>query len=150
MTVLSISSGVLDLLKPLVFDSSPRNGQENFVKVQKNTGCYSLVGMNGGQQLMSLATGCFTQRTVVHEFIHAFGFFHEHMRTDRDNHVQINFDNISPGQENNFQIFPGTTDINEYDGLSVMHYSGKAFSSNGLYTIESIVIYFDSDNTMIQ
>ena len=75
----------------------------------------------------------------MHEFLHAFGLFHEHTREDRDNHVQVNLENIQPGTEINFQKF-GTHDINDYDGLSVMHYGAKDFSKDpSLYTLESKV-----------
>ena len=43
----------------------------------------------------------------------------EKCRNDRDDHVQINFQNIANGNEPQFRIMTGTTDINGYDGLSV-------------------------------
>ena len=58
---------------------------------------------------------------------------HEHTRPDRDDFISVNFDNIEPGEEKNFEKRPhGTSDFFEkgsvdskntpYDVLSLLHY----------------------------
>ena len=110
----------------------------------KDGGCWSPIGMSGGEQKLSLSYGCWWNDTIVHEFIHAFGFHHEHVRPDRDGYVEIIWQNIEPGKEFNFQTFDGSRTYGvEYDGYSVMHYSTKAFSNFSFgdgYTIMSKVI----------
>ena len=105
--------------------------------------------MNGGEQKLSLvgnvnSWGCWWNGTIVHEFMHAFGFHHEHVRPDRDGYVEIIWQNIDKGMESNFQTFQGSRTYGvEYDGFSVMHYSNKAFSNSSFgdgYTIISKVI----------
>ena len=74
---------------------------ENYVIVGKYGGCSSLVGVrpgNGSQQL-SLENSCVDRHgTIMHEFLHAFGFYHEHQREDRDDYIIINWDNIEEGR----------------------------------------------------
>ena len=89
--------------------------------------------------------GCWWEDTVVHEFIHAFGFHHEQVRPDRDNYVEIIYENIPEDKAHNFNLFTGSRTYGvEYDGFSVMHYSSTAFSNfsfgNG-NTIESKVLF---------
>ena len=62
--------------------------------------CWSSVGQKfwreGGQQL-SLGSGCNNSITVMHELLHALGFWHEQSRPDRNQHVEILWENIEAG-----------------------------------------------------
>ena len=59
------------------------------------TRCYFFIGRQGGQQDLSL--GCGSLVTVLHEIMHALGFFLEQSRPDRDKYVKIIVDNIETG-----------------------------------------------------
>ncbi len=60
--------------------------------------CSSYVGMIGGVQEMSLVPRCVQRHgTIMHEFLHALGFYHEQSRGDRDQYVFVNFANIQKG-----------------------------------------------------
>lgn len=61
--------------------------------------CSSYVGHRGGSQSMSLANSCVNRHgTIIHEFLHALGFYHEQSRSDRDRHVTIKWNNIRKGR----------------------------------------------------
>lgn len=89
--------------------------------------CSSSVGRNGGAQGLSLGPGCLYVGIVMHEFMHAAGFWHEQSRADRDNYITINHLNIQDGMEYNFEKYSWdkiqTLDV-EYD-LGKFNYDNK-------------------------
>ena len=57
-----------------------------------------MVGAIGGEQVLNLGDGCQYVGLVIHEFGHAIGYYHEHNRPDRDDTLEILWDNIVPGK----------------------------------------------------
>ncbi|KAL2722617.1 zinc metalloproteinase nas-4-like isoform X1 [Vespula squamosa] len=120
----------------------PYTGEESdYIRITAGTtGCWSSVGRIGGRQDVNLQVpGCVTKMgTVIHELMHAVGFFHEQSRYERDEYVTIKWNNIMNGHESNFE--KASREITDafgvgYDYGSVMHYSAYAFSKNGEPTI---------------
>ena len=100
--------------------------------------------MLGGEQQLSLGgnytLGCWHRGLILHEFIHAFGFHHEQSRPDRDEYVEIIWDNIRPEYQNQFDIAFGTNTYGvPYDPNSVMHYGNSNFGNGGGFTMISKV-----------
>jgi len=107
----------------------------DYVVFRNGSGCSSYVGRQGGSQSIWLATECSTGN-AIHEIGHTVGFWHEQSREDRNSFVTINWPNITPGKEHNFnQHITDGTDIGAYDYASIMHYPRTAFSVNGQPTI---------------
>lgn len=116
----------------------PRTNEQNYVSIVNGTGCSSYVGMIGGAQRLKLAKGCRHKRTIIHEFGHAIGFYHEQARPDRDDYVTIHEENIKDGKSHNFDKKEDSKVTDRgvaYDYSSIMHYGAKAFSKNGEITI---------------
>ena len=77
--------------------------------------------------------------------MHAFGFYHEHVRADRDKYIKVNPDNIedSDGARWQFKIQKNSITYGlPYDGGSIMHYSPKSFRRGEGLTFKSKVNYF--------
>lgn len=116
--------------------------EADFIEIFSGSGCWSYVGRIGQAQLLSLMrNGCVFHGVVVHELLHALGYYHMQSSFDRDNYVKINFGNMQAGKEHNFRMYNnrivshfGTS----YDYDSLMHYSRTAFSSKGQPTIETL------------
>jgi len=72
----------------------------HYLSIKDDGGCYSYVGkIFPGGQTLSLGDGCLEKGIIIHELLHALGFFHEQSRDDRDNFVTINMENIVEGME---------------------------------------------------
>lgn len=117
----------------------------DYISIQSSaTGCWSSVGRVGGKQVVNLQSPSCTTLvgTIVHEFMHTVGFFHEQSREERDQFVTIMTGNIRRGYEENFKKNAKGTSSGQgvgYDYGSVMHYSEMAFSGNGKPTIQTKV-----------
>lgn len=105
-----------------------RTTESDFITFRSGGGCSSHVGRQGGQQFITLGSGCSTGNTI-HEMGHAIGLWHEQSREDRDNFVTIDFSNVEAAKRHNFnQHVTDGDDIGQYDYGSIMHYSAFAFA----------------------
>ncbi|EFX86899.1 hypothetical protein DAPPUDRAFT_221724 [Daphnia pulex] len=126
----------------------PRTTETNYIKIYKSGGgCWSYIGLlNRGVQEVSLDDGCvasWAPGVVMHELMHTAGFWHEHMRPDRDTYVSINLNNVLINYRGNFDML-STTQVTtlglSYDYGSVMHYPKNAFAiDNNIAVITPLI-----------
>lgn len=98
-----------------------------------SAGGLSAVGRQGGEQLVRIAAGQ-PASVIIHELMHAIGFWHEQNRPDRDRFISVNMGNVEKGMGGNFQIEWSGIPRSNYDYCSIMHYPATAFG-NGKTTI---------------
>jgi hypothetical protein len=107
----------------------------DWIRFEGGSGCSSQVGRRGGQQVITLGSGC-TTGNAIHEIGHSVGLWHEQSREDRDTFIRIVWENVDPAFQHNFlQHITDGDDLGPYDYGSIMHYPPTAFSINGQDTI---------------
>ncbi|MFC9328080.1 M12 family metallopeptidase [Kitasatospora sp. NPDC057015] len=111
--------------------------QRDWIHFVRGEGCYSYVGVIGGRQNFSLGEGCDWHGTVLHELMHALGFFHEHMRGDRDRYLVLHLENVEPSLVAQFGKVATENEatLGPFDYDSIMIYGSKSFSSHGRPTM---------------
>lgn len=108
-------------------------GDYYFIRFRSDTqGCWSLVGrqadrINQGQDV-SIGAGCANLNVVVHEIGHVIGFYHEQSRSDRDQYIEIVWNNVLPGYALQFRKESDSNLNVPYDLTSTMQYPQWAFS----------------------
>lgn len=133
-----VSGVTLIPLEQLPAQSGDSSSNPDSVIFIAGDGCASWIGRRGGQQEIWVARNC-TKGTMLHEIGHALGLEHEHTRPDRDQHIVVNWENISEGKSHNFNIATGSSRVvGEYDYRSIMHYGPYNFSRDGSPTIRPI------------
>ncbi|XP_068628628.1 uncharacterized protein [Battus philenor] len=142
----AIQSGIDDLAQASCVKFRPyKKGDRDAVVIQgSRRGCFSQVGYQGGYQVLNLngrhpvGRGCFRHGTIVHELLHTLGFYHMQSSPDRDDYIDVMWENILKPARHNFRKYNmfAVSDFGVgYDYESVLHYSKKAFSSNGQDTL---------------
>ncbi len=97
------------------------------------SGGNSWAGRQGGRQELNLST--VGGRLIMHELLHAAGFYHEQSRPDRDQYIEILWNNIQEEAKFNYQIEPSVA-TGEYNYTSIMHYFAvNGFSVNNARTM---------------
>jgi len=117
----------------------PHEGTKgDYLDIVKGSGCSSYVGcQHWGSQQVNLAAGivetCMRQGIIQHELMHALGFYHEQSRSDRDEYVIINKENVQEGMLYNFHKYSYTKNQGQpYDYGSLMHYGSTEFGKWGI------------------
>ncbi|UYV68855.1 hypothetical protein LAZ67_6001288 [Cordylochernes scorpioides] len=116
--------------------------------------CHSSLGRDGGRQIVSLDEGCESFGTILHELNHAVGFDHEHSRSDRDDYIEILWDNIKEGGKEYFEKLEPHDNrlLTPFDFDSIMLYGPRDYSKNDCPTIRAksgITIIDIDDKTVL-
>ncbi|KAB7504055.1 Zinc metalloproteinase nas-4 [Armadillidium nasatum] len=114
----------------------------------KQRECSSDIGRRKNRQEVDLAQFCLDRGTILHELNHVVGFEHEHVRPDRDQYIEVIWDNFT-SEEFKKEMYivkdrKRWSVFNEsYDLYSLMHYGPYAYG-NGKITIRARDSYFQN------
>ena len=112
-----------------------RTTEPDYIKIISKHGCYSYIGKIGGPQTLSLQTsGCHNLGIIIHELMHAIGFFHKQSQHNRDQYLTIHWDNIHKNEWHNFDRVDssrGRVFTKSFDYSSIMLYGARSFSKDG-------------------
>uniref|UniRef100_A0A0N5C132 Metalloendopeptidase n=1 Tax=Strongyloides papillosus TaxID=174720 RepID=A0A0N5C132_STREA len=108
---------------------------ETGIKYINGKGCFSIVGKLSQTEPQNITIGRDCERVgiVQHETSHALGLLHEHTRDDRDNYINIEYNNINKEYWLDFQKFNDSwsdTYNLRYDYGSALHYETYAGTKN--------------------
>ncbi|XP_076802655.1 uncharacterized protein LOC143446758 [Clavelina lepadiformis] len=87
-------------------------------------------------QLLALSTWCNDVSVVLHQLMHALGFYHEHSRPDQEAYITVNEDDIPKAQAFSYRMKSAEEVVNigyEYNIKSHMHYTSDKFMAAGKY-----------------
>ncbi|XP_078475626.1 uncharacterized protein LOC144736842 isoform X2 [Lampetra planeri] len=130
--VKKIEEAALEFEKKTCVRFIPRSSQTDYIYIHAWDGNWSFLGRQGGDQALSLEPGKVTKGVVLHEFMHALGFHHEHCRSDRDDHVFVLSHNVKPEWVDAIvKTTPHEHNLRTpYDYSSVTHYGMTAGSKD--------------------
>jgi len=101
----------------------PRTTENDFVYFKNNgsDGCSSFVGRQGGRQVINVPDWC-GKGSLVHEIMHALGFYHEQSRPGRRKFIKVKWSNIKFSAWFNFFLHPFAKGYGTFDFDSLMLY----------------------------
>ncbi|PKC56091.1 zincin [Rhizophagus irregularis] len=107
-----------------------RTDQSDYVRIVNKGGYWSFVGRQGKDQELSVTEDLqnypHPEGNIVHELMHALGFYHEHCRPDRDNYLTV----IAKENDRDFGKVceMDVVCFGPYDPESIMHYPLGCYS----------------------
>ncbi|CAJ0934286.1 unnamed protein product, partial [Mesorhabditis belari] len=118
----------VECLKFEFLDSAPSGPHLHFMKIENSNFCgLSYTGRLDTGNPIYLSFTCGNPRGIaIHEIMHALGVAHQHLRTDRDDWIEIDWTNINPQHYDMFAVSNArmfTTYGIPYDYKSIMHYN---------------------------
>ncbi|EDO33955.1 predicted protein, partial [Nematostella vectensis] len=120
-----------------------RTTETAYLSFFRGQGCWGHLGHTANyKSQISIGDNCDFQYVMSHEIGHSVGFWHEHNRPDRDNYIQVLWENVVDEFHDAFEKRKWGTEVtdygSQYDFASIMHYPFTAFSKNGRPTIKAI------------
>lgn len=110
----------------------PRRNEANYVILRQpppGSGSGTAIGMQEGAQIVFINAGY----KALHELGHTLGLVHEQSRSDRNQKIDMIWEDIVGGEDNtDFRLERSSQNLTDYDLASVMHYPAPATGWGGI------------------
>nr|XP_039268302.1 uncharacterized protein LOC120343233 isoform X1 [Styela clava] len=129
--LIGINTAIEQLINETCVEMVVRTNEPDYILFKNGFGCSSAVSRLGGEQHIILSKHCSAVGAVLHEIMHTLGFWHEHSRPDRNEHVRVLWENVDESNQHHFNTRSIETIFDfgsPYDVDSVMQGSGFSFS----------------------
>lgn len=108
-----------------------RRFEKDYIQVfNSGQGCFTFLGKLPGRTIMSLDDECLNRGTIKHEALHVLGFHHAQSRMDRDEYLEILYENIEEEEYPQFEKVDTHNELVPFDYHSIMLYPPFDFSKN--------------------
>ncbi|KAL7645584.1 UNVERIFIED_CONTAM: hypothetical protein RMT77_003970 [Armadillidium vulgare] len=120
-----------------------RKNQTHYLKINRHRDkCAATFGRStrrGSPQYLNMTLACLSSYgSILHEMLHTIGLGHEHQRPDRDEYIEIMWENLISWANESYKKFTNikvwSTFNISYDYFSLTHYSPYVFTKNGQIT----------------
>lgn len=135
--IVSVLKSVETQLKvghPFCIEFTPLENQTDYILFVDNGDCSSEFGYSAGVNQVSLSRGCLSDAFISRQILHVLGFGYEHLRLDRDQFIDVEFDNIidEEGVRKFFELKPslkepGVFETSPYDYKSILHFDSNTY-----------------------
>lgn len=116
----------------------PRTDEPAYIQFNASTSSNSSpLGYNGTPNGIQIASWSW-HYIIIHEIMHSLGIYHEQSSLIRGQYVKINWPNIEPGREHNFQLAFQSVNLDDYNFESIMHYGTCSFTVCGCASCPTI------------
>lgn len=102
------------------------------ISSSNDTFCSPYIGWSAYGDNMLLLNDKSTKVDIIHNLLHTLGFPHMHIVNERDNHINIKWENIIEAKTYYFRkaVVPINMYNTSYDTGSIMHFPSTAFARN--------------------
>jgi len=113
-----------------------RSAEKDYLVFLRDSGCWSSQGKINGPSLISVGLGCEFRNVISHLIGHVVGLWHPHNRIDRNDYIEVFWQNIDAVARSAFiTVYDTDGSSGPYEYGSIMHFPWDALTNTGHRTM---------------